>query len=204
MRTTSTETLKSPIANLYKQQRKLKSEGPLWAFLFIPQSLALNVKKYYFLYLIFLLIFLGSCNEEEEKGYHFIDQDIQGTINGKPFFEVKASFSQVADDIGKFSVTMDSESTEDCPRSWPTKPSASFILPKKTGLYQLKFDPSDFENSYVVILFDPDELLNIRAETGAFEIISISETELVGRVDVRVDGEKESNINGNFIAVFCE
>jgi hypothetical protein len=66
----------------------------------------------------------------------------------------------------------------------------------------LKFELNDFENSVVVNLFEEEGYVNNLASTGAVEILSISETQVSGRIDARIDDE--SFVNGNFTVNICK
>lgn len=75
-----------------------------------------------------------------------------------------------------------------------------FTVPNEVGLYKLSFDLGSFSGQ-TVTLFDQQTVLNTIATTGAIEILTITDTEVTGRVDARAD--KDNFVNGNFTVSFC-
>jgi len=73
-----------------------------------------------------------------------------------------------------------------------------FTIPDAVGLYELSISSN---NSQTATLFDEDDFVNVIAVKGAIEILTITATEVTGRVDLQSDNE--NYINGNFTVTLC-
>ena len=156
------------------------------------------------LLLIFSLAILFSCKDEEEKPTHtFKNQNLSGKI-GNTSWTLNDGYADVygIDEQSQVSVDlfMEAEEGEGC-SALAKGNEVLFTLPNKVGLYLLKFELNDFENSVVVNLFEEDGYINNLASTGAVEITAISDTQVSGRIDARID--EESFVNGNFTVDIC-
>ncbi|MBL7840746.1 MAG: hypothetical protein JNJ75_11430 [Cyclobacteriaceae bacterium] len=151
---------------------------------------------------------LLSCSDDDEKGpsYSFKNQDLQGkieggswtyadgyvettTLEGVESLSVNLMLTQVDGACGNFSVEGD---------------EVFFFVPNAVGLYKLSFDLGSFDGQ-VVTLYDDDDggpdPINVIATKGAIEILTITDTEVTGRIDARAD--KDNFVNGNFTVSFC-
>lgn len=156
------------------------------------------------LLLIFSLAILFSCKDEEEKPTHtFKNQNLSGKI-GNISWTFNDGYADVygIDEQSQVSVDlfMEAEEGEGC-SALAKGNEVLFTLPNKVGLYLLKFELNDFENSVVVNLFEEEGYVNNLATTGALEITAISDTQVSGRIDARIDDA--SFVNGNFTVDIC-
>ncbi len=148
-----------------------------------------------------LLIFTQSCGSDGESGpsYAFIDQNLQGSINGIPFVYAEGTVELTGSgDRLSFDLYDTDEIFDDVCAvfGFGEEVSVFFTGANEVGLYELSLE------SNTVTLFDPSETLNVIASIGAVEILTITSTEVTGRIDARLDAG--STINGNFTVVFCE
>jgi hypothetical protein len=158
--------------------------------------------------LILFFSFLISCGSDDSEdtgpSYEFINQNTQGTIDGNSFDFGSGTVEVSPFDSNEFSLDLydDSETfTDPCELfGFGDFVNVFFSVPNAVGLYELSIDFSGGNESRTVTLFNPETVLNIIATEGAVEILSISDTELTGRIDVRAG---ESFVNGNFTVVFC-
>lgn len=165
------------------------------------------MKQFSRLFLLSLAIFTFSCGEDDEEGssYEFKDQTAQGTINDKSWTFISGK-ALIRD--GKLSVDLGAdEDFVSCESFHFNGSYIFFTLDEATGVSELKFDLNDFDNSQTATMYDPDEGdfgLNIIATEGAIEIISITDTEVKGRIDIRDGHDNSSSVNGNFTVPICE
>jgi hypothetical protein len=155
--------------------------------------------------LIISMAILFSCKDEDEKPSHsFKNQNLSGKI-GNSSWTFSDGYADVygLEEESQVSVDLfqEAEDGEGC-CALAKGNEVLFTLPNKVGLYMLKFELNDFENSVVVNLFEEDGYVNNLASTGAVEILSISETQVSGRIDARIDDE--SFVNGNFTVNICK
>lgn len=151
------------------------------------------------------LLFHTSCSKDDEAdgpSYEFIDQNAQGTIDGISFsFQTGNSFFN----DGELSLDLYDESediTNVCDFfSFGDFVSVFFSIPNTVGVYELSFSLDDSEDSRTVTMFNPAKRLNIIATEGAVEILSITDTEVRGRLDVDAGGG--DTVNGNFTVTIC-
>lgn len=154
--------------------------------------------NYLFLGLVVFASF--ACGDDEENGpsYEFKDQTAQGQVEGNNWTFVSGLSEVSFFDEANISFELTSETYED--------PCAEFILdgvrvlfdaPAEVGIYELSFS----ENGHTVTLYNPETQLNSIAVDGAIEIVSITETEVTGRIDAHADSE--TFVNGDFTVPFC-
>ena len=153
-----------------------------------------------------VVVLFTSCDDEESTpAVDFQDQNAQGTINDQTFSlgEASASPSLLQDSDLSFQLFDSSESfTDVCDFfGFGDNVSVFFSLPAEVGVYNLNIDLSNLDGQ-TATLFDPAETLNIIATQGAIEILTITDTLVTGRLDVR-DGSGNS-VNGNFTATRCQ
>jgi hypothetical protein len=156
-------------------------------------------------FLILSLAILLSCNDEVEKPSHnFKNQNLSGKI-GNTSWTFNDGYADVygidEDSQVSFDLFQEAEEGEGC-SALSKGNEVLFTLPNKVGLYLLNFELNDFESSIVVNLFEEDGYVNHLASTGAVEITSISETQVSGRIDAKIDDK--SFVNGNFTVNICK
>ena len=151
----------------------------------------------------FIAISLSSCGDDAKPSYNFHDQDVSGKI-GNLAWEYADGYATIygEDEDATLSISLFLAQTDQgCNVFIPEGDEVFFSLPLKTGLYKLKFNLSDMENSRTVTLFEDGTTTNHIASEGAVEITSISETQLSGKIDARVN--KENSVNGKFSVSIC-
>ncbi len=163
-----------------------------------------------FLGLVFILTSISCGDDDSGSSVDFKDQNLQGTIDGLPYtygegFVEQETFNDM-DQLSFNLFDVNEEFTDVCDIfGFGEEVSVFFNVPNATGLYELSFDFSSFSGQ-VVTLFNPNGEDGIPqnniASTGAIEILTISETQVTGRIDARIDGD--NTVNGNFTAVFCQ
>lgn len=150
-----------------------------------------------------MLMGISACGKDEDAGpsYSFIDQNLQGTVDGIPFTLKGGTFEDGFEDGEIFIDLYDiNEQGEVCDLFFGEHVSVFFSIPNAIGLYELSFNLNSFDGR-TVTLYNPDNSLNTIATEGAVEILSISATEVTGRLDARAD--ENNAVNGNFSAVLC-
>jgi hypothetical protein len=153
---------------------------------------------------IALSLFFGSCSSEDPKpAYNFVDQDLSGKIENEAwtFGDGYAAVTGAGADA-KMHITLLKEVEGEGCDIIPTGDMVIFTLPFATGLETLLLDFNNLENSRTVTLFDEEQTLNSIATQGAVEITSISDTEVVGRIDAQADNG--NYVNGNFAVSLCQ
>jgi len=153
---------------------------------------------------ILALAFLVSCgNDESGPAYEFIDQPLQGKIGGVDFMMKDGKVEEgIFEEDGWFiSIYGEDEVPEACEVSSAEKNYLFFNVPLEVGIYKLYFKLSTFEGQLVNLFDIEDEDMQNLASEGAIEILSISETEVTGRMDARFNNQNA--VNGNFTVSFC-
>jgi hypothetical protein len=155
--------------------------------------------------LALLLISAVACSKKEEApmpAYSFKNQEVSGKINNVAwayadgFADLFSSGSEPKVDIKLFLA----QPSKGCNVVSVSGNQVFFFLPAKIGLYPLSFNLSGGA-SYTATLFEKATTLNIIASTGAIEILTLSSTEVTGRIDARSDDK--SFVNGNFKIAIC-
>ncbi len=163
--------------------------------------------------LLLAAFLMNACDEEEDglldfddgQGYDFKDQVIQGTINGKDW-EFKQGTAGIEE--SEISIQLSPEEASDPCDVFTRTPDqiVFFTVNAEVGVYELKFDFDDFEDNQTITMLDRDAgdggPLNIIATSGAVEILSVTNTEVTGRIDARESSS--SSINGNFTVQICQ
>ncbi len=152
-------------------------------------------------------LIISSCGSDDDSGpsYEFIDQNLQGTIDGISF-NSKGGFFDEGFEEGtiRMSIYDISEEGDVCDIFGSESVFILFTIPETVGLYELSFDLSSFDGQTVTLVNPNGEggiPQNNIASTGAVEILTVSETEVTGRMDARLDGD--NSVNGNFSVIFC-
>jgi hypothetical protein len=168
------------------------------------KSLSMSIKSILRFLPVLILTLLLACGDDDDKktAYSFKDQDLSGEIEGDNWtyedgFVDQGTFDdEEILDISLF-LAQDDPACETFSREGD---EVFFFVPNAVGLYKLSFDLGSFDGQ-VVTLFDDEEFLNVIATEGAIEILTITETEVTGRIDARADGN--NHVNGNFTVSFC-
>ena len=154
-------------------------------------------------------LFITSCGKDDDESgpsYEFIDQNLQGTIDGQAFDfgEGEAELTTNFDEEQVLALDLfdsNEEITDICEFfGFGDQVSVFFSITPEVGLYPLSINAKSF-TGLTVTLFNPDGAVNNISTEGAVEILSISDTQVRGRIDARFDSE--NNVNGNFTATFC-
>lgn len=129
--------------------------------------------------------------------------NLKGQINGKSWSFVDGSAEISSFDDSKISIELGAQELEDpCDIFGSSGLRVFFSIKNEVALTELNF--SFEESGQTVTLFDPEGTLNIIVSTGAVEILSISDTEVSGRIDARYEGDSGDGVNGNFTVTFCK
>lgn len=153
-----------------------------------------------------IILLISSCGKDDSgPSYNFLNQNLQGTIDGISF-NSKGGIVSEGFEEGDFSIRIyDSEEDGNvCDIFSSENVSIIFSITAEVGLYELSFDLNSFSGQTVTLLNPNGEggiPQNNIATFGAVEILTITETELTGRMDARMDAENA--VNGNFTVEFC-
>lgn len=154
--------------------------------------------------LIIVLSVLSCEDDGKKKDYTFKDQDAQGKIAGNNWTYASGKFRYLEDvEYGEYmNITLYSAS-DDPVCSTSAMAFIDIVFPAETGLQEIA-NP-DFPP---VVVFLHDLSVDPGAgpymgvgKKGAVEILSITDTEVTGRIDVRESNN--SFVNGNFTVSFC-
>jgi hypothetical protein len=156
---------------------------------------------------IFLLLagLAFSCGGDEDEGYDYnvLDRDAAGEIDHEAWV-YGDGYAEVIDfgDGEELSIDLVLEQLQDgCDISILEGNSVFFYAPNEEGLYKLKLDLNNPEGNRTVTLWKEDGSVNYIATEGAVEILSITPTQVTGRLDVKVDND--TFVNGNFTISLC-
>lgn len=147
---------------------------------------------------------LMSCSDDDEKGpsYSFKNQDLQGKIEGGSWTYADGYVETTTlEGVESLSVNLMLAQVDGACRNFSIEgDQVLFTVPNAVGVYKLNFDLGSFSGQ-VVNLFDTETTLNTFATKGAIEILTVTDTEVTGRIDARAD--KDNYVNGNFTVSFC-
>lgn len=158
------------------------------------------MKRYYSSLLLAAAIAFTSCGDDDKNdpSFKFKNQDATGKINNAAFTYADG-YADV--DAEMIRITLTLEQAEDiCDMGFAEGNTVSFDIDNEVKLTKLWFDLSTWEGN-TVTLYQEEGSGNYIATEGAVEILSITETEVTGRIDARLDSE--SFINGNFSVQRC-
>lgn len=163
----------------------------------------MNVKSILKVCPALIFMFLLSCGDDDDGSYSFKDQDLSGKIDGVSWTYADGYVEvDTHDDVDILDVTLTLEQDGNICTGFPEGDRVFFFVPNAVGIYKLYFKLSSFEGQTVTLLDDDQNPpLNIIATEGAIEILTITDTEVTGRIDARAD--KKSYVNGNFTVSFC-
>ncbi|MFN8334477.1 MAG: hypothetical protein U0U09_05065 [Cyclobacteriaceae bacterium] len=153
--------------------------------------------------LIITLSVFGCSDDGNNKDYVFKNQDAQGKIAGKTWNYASGKF-RYSDDGESVYITLYSE-TEDPACSASTPAFIDIALPARVGLKEI----GDAESPFLTVLLHDLSVIGDSSpytylavgKHGAAEILTITDTEVTGRIDVRESNS--SFVNGNFTVSFC-
>lgn len=164
----------------------------------------MKVRSIFYTLLLSSTALLLSCSDDDEKGpsYSFKNQDLQGKIEGGSWTYADGYVETTTiEGVESLSVNLMLAQVDGACRNFSIEgDQVFFTVPNEVGVYKLKFDLSTFSGQ-TVTLFDTETVLNTIATEGAIEILTITDTEVTGRVDARYD--KTNYVNGNFTVSFC-
>lgn len=147
---------------------------------------------------------LMSCSDDDEKGpsYSFKNQDLQGKIEGGSWTYADGYVETTTlEGVESLSVNLMLTQVDGACETFSVEgDQVLFTVPNEVGVYKLNFDLGSFSGQ-VVNLFDTETTLNTFATKGAIEILTVTDTEVTGRIDARAD--KDNYVNGNFTVSFC-
>ncbi|MBL7833825.1 MAG: hypothetical protein JNK18_07720 [Cyclobacteriaceae bacterium] len=145
-----------------------------------------------------------ACSDDDEKGssYSFKEQDLQGEIEGGRWTYADGYVETTTlEGVESLSVNLMLTQTSGACETFSIEgDQVFFTVPNEVGLYKLSFNLGSFSGQ-TVTLFDTETVLNTIATKGAIEILTITDTEVTGRIDARAD--KDNFVNGNFTVSFC-
>ncbi len=148
-------------------------------------------------------LFLTSCGDDDEISFDFKDQILQGQIDGIAFTS-KGGFFDDGFEEGTMRIRIYdvSEEGDPCDIIFSDFATVSINVTKEVGLYKIRsgFDSSDSNQINLINLDDDGVPLNILTD-GVVEILTITDTEVTGRMDASFDSN--SQVNGNFTVISC-
>lgn len=132
--------------------------------------------KHYFIYFLVLVSvsFLACSNDDDGGGCSANGGPIAITVDGVPMTNVTGSASVFTNSI---TVSINGVSSNNS--------SVFFTAPNMLGTYNLNFDLTG--DSRTVTAFVPAESLNVILSEGCYEVVSISDSEVVVRFNVAED-----------------
>ena len=164
----------------------------------------MKLRSIYVIQLIILSAFVLSCSGDDNDDaykYSFKDRDLSGKIAGDnwTYADGRAEESTFDDELMLDVSLILAQDVPACETFGVEGDEVFFFIPREIGLYKLSVS-LDFQGRTVTLL-DKEDFTNYIAGEGAVEILSITETEVLGRMDVRYDGD--NFVNGNFMVSFC-
>lgn len=150
-----------------------------------------------------------SCAKDDEEDdpvnkpdYSFIDQNLQGEIEGEAWELLAGSAINSFGDTTTLYVEMFAMASDNpCADFNLDGNRVIFHIPKAEGLYELSFDWS--ENSQTITLYHDATGVNAVASEGAIEITLIDEVNGLYEGRVVAEAGAGNSINGNFRIPFC-
>ncbi len=152
------------------------------------------------------MLFACSKDDSSSDTYTatFKSQPAQGKIKGAPFQYIAGKFEQDYFDETDYLIELYDKSDFDTVGLggmcsvvfYGTKLGVDFNIPKKEGRYELS------DEQYVTFITGEMNVALPRATKGAIEILKISDTQIVGKVDAYLSDE--TYVNGEFTVEFCK
>jgi hypothetical protein len=151
--------------------------------------------------IILLAILTMGCDKDDPKpAYEFKNQTATGEIEGESWVFVEGKAEDAGENLS-FDLMLDQAEAPCDIFGFPEGDVVFFTIPNAVGLYKLKFSLSGGTDILTATLFDVEGTLNVVATEGAIEILSITDTQVTGRLDIRSD--EDNYINGNFTVTLC-
>jgi hypothetical protein len=152
-----------------------------------------------------ILFLIFSCKDDEEPSYSFKNQDASGKIGNVAwtYQDGRATIDgSGADARLNISLIIAQQSGDQgCDIFQIEGDEVFFGVPAVVGLYKLSFNLNS-GTGQTATLFDDEETFNHIAAEGAIEILTITATQVTGRIDAR--GDQENTVNGNFEVDICQ
>lgn len=148
-------------------------------------------------------IILASCSkDDDDPGFSFVDQNLQGVIGGSNWTFVSGSGEDSFFTEGNLSIDLYPEQLETPCGFLIGVDKVMFDIPKEVGIHKLYLDLSNGKG-FTVTLLQAETMMNNIAIQGAVEIMSIdtASKKITGRMDVIADSENK--VNGNFEVTYC-
>jgi len=153
--------------------------------------------------LLFTVLFVSACGDDDEEAgtsVNFLDQNVQGQIDGVSFSLGEGRADVINDELSIDFFDANEQIDDVCDFfGFGDEINVFFTVPNEVGLFPLNFDFTS--GGQTVTFFNPDGNLNIFASDGAIEILTITDTQVTGRIDARAGDDA---INGNFTLTICE
>ncbi len=162
-------------------------------------------KIYFFMALLAAASVIVSCSkdDDDEASYTFLDQEMQGKIEGDNWSLTVGTAEVSVWDSTLLDLSFHVDSSDDPCNDWQLQGNKIIgTVPNAVGLYPFNFDFSGDDNM-TITLFHSETSMNIIATEGAIEItlIDIANGVVEGRVATTVDDD--NFVNGNFSIIYC-
>jgi hypothetical protein len=148
------------------------------------------------IFLLFIVVMIGCGKDDPQPTYKFKDQTAAGEIENVAWVFVEGKAEVNGEELS-IDLMLDQIEAPCDIFGFPEGDFVFFTVPSSVGLYKLSFG----SNSQTATLLESDEFVNIIISEGAIEILTITETEVTGRLDLRFDNT--NYINGNFTVDLC-
>lgn len=151
-----------------------------------------------------------SCSKDDDDDdvsgyqYSFIDQNLQGEIDGKAWVFVAGNAEESSFTEGHLSIDLYPEALDNpCDWVWDVD-KIIFEIPAEEAIHELYFSWGSEDAFTVTFVKDSVVPMNYIAIQGAVEIVNISEMDdtITCRMDVKIDDNTYAN--GNFSIALCE
>lgn len=151
---------------------------------------------------------LLACSKDDSSSDTYVasfkSQPAQGKIKGESFQYIAGKFEQDYFSDSEYSINLYDKADFDTVGIgsmcsvvfYGTKLGVDFSVPQKVGKYEL--------SNEMAVVFETGEM-NValpRAIKGAIEVVSITDTKLVGKVDAYFSDD--TYVNGDFIVDICK
>lgn len=148
--------------------------------------------------ILLFVVFISCSDDGESDSFKFKDQDAMGKI-ANVSWTYADGYADISGENLNVTLVLAQDGEQGCDISMPDGDMVFFTVPNQTGLVKLYFNSSGGQTATI---FDEEEFMNYIATKGAIEILSITDTEVQGRIDARNDGE--NYVNGNFTISICQ
>jgi hypothetical protein len=160
-----------------------------------------NTMKFNFWMLLPVIAF--SCSDGGgggiENTYMFKEQHLAGKIANQSW-SYNDGYAVKKNGVLWITLVLDHGDVNGCDISAPLGNRVWCSLPDDIGMYELKYNTDNLPRN--VVFVDDAKKEERSAQRGAIEILKMTETEVIGRMDAEFDGR--NMINGNFTVPLCE